>query len=111
MYLDEMKERHLDVPLDKISILAAKMGKLNEIKILHQMGCPWEKDTCCNAAVNGHLDILQWMHENGCPWSRRIEILQWLHENSCPWEWLSLEFLHDSLCCYDQAHIHTLMIS
>jgi hypothetical protein len=111
MYLDEMKERHLDVPLGKISLSAAKMGKLNEIKILHQMGCPWEKDACFNAAVNGHLDILQWMHENGCPWSRRIEILQWLHEKGCPWEWLSLEFLHDSLCCYDRAHIHTPMIS
>ena len=36
---------------------------------LRAHGCPWEEDTCANAAREGSSDLLQWAHENGCPWN------------------------------------------
>ena len=74
---------------------AARSGQLEELKLLHQNGCPWNKKTCQGAAGSGHLDVLQWLRENGCPWDEytckmaaeggHLEVLQWARANDCPW--------------------------
>ena len=30
--------------------------------------CPWNAETCEDAALGGHLEVLRWARENGCPW-------------------------------------------
>ena len=64
---------------------------------MHENGCPWDEDTCSDAARHGHLPVLQYSHENGCPWDeftclfaakyKRWDCLQYLVDNKCPgWE-------------------------
>ena len=31
-----------------------------------ERGCPWDEDTCADAAEGGHLKMLQWLRANGC---------------------------------------------
>ena len=73
----------------------AEKGNLELLKVLHEKGCPWDKDTCFAAAYTGHLECLKYAHENGCPWNEKtcsyaaqegyLECLKYLHENGCPW--------------------------
>ena len=75
-------------------------------------GCPWDEDTCSEAARNGDLEILQYAHENGCPWNKdtyssaekngNIEMLKYLNENSCPT--LPIHFINerDKYVLYDK---------
>ena len=61
-----------------------------------QNGCPWDEDTCAQAAEGGHLEVLQWARQNGCPWDEytcaeaagggHLEVLQWARQNGCPWD-------------------------
>jgi hypothetical protein len=44
-------------------------GAVRCMKYLHELGCPWNADTCRWAAQSGHLDCLKYLHENGCPWN------------------------------------------
>ena len=30
--------------------------------------CPWDSNTCTQAAARGHLELLKWARLNGCPW-------------------------------------------
>lgn len=57
---------------------AARAGDLQELKRLHESGCPWYEYTCASAAAAGHLDCLKYAHENGCP---GIEHDMAVHEN------------------------------
>ena len=52
-------------------------------------GCPWDEETCSEAASGGHLETLKWARENGCPWNieavranaawgGHLEMLEWL---------------------------------
>ncbi len=60
-------------------------------------GCPWDEETCANAARGGHLELLQWARVTGCPWNGQtclgnaargghLEVLQWLKSKGCPWD-------------------------
>jgi len=40
-------------------------------------GCPWNENTCSNAALNGHMDCLVYARENGCPWNQRTCSKHW----------------------------------
>jgi len=51
--------------------VAARVGNLEKLKLLRANGCPWNAQTCANAAGGGHLDVLQWARANGCPWEAR----------------------------------------
>ena len=49
--------------------------------------CPWDEETCAQAAYGGHLQVLQWARANGCPWNAEtcyraakgghLEVLHW----------------------------------
>jgi hypothetical protein len=79
-----------------LSCLAAARGQLESLKCLRANGCPWEEETCSNAAWGGHLGVLQWARQNGCPWNAgtcavaakrgHLEVLQWARQNRCPWD-------------------------
>ena len=38
----------------------------------HNNECPWDEDTCFEAAAQGHLDVLKWAREHGCPWYKDV---------------------------------------
>ena len=44
-------------------------GRLKILKWLHANGCPWDEQTCTEAAGAGHLECLKWLHTNECPWN------------------------------------------
>ena len=60
------------------------------LKYAHENGCPWDEDTCSEAAKGGHLKVLKYAHENGCPWDEwtcsgaagggHLEVLKYAHE-------------------------------
>jgi len=64
---------------------------LSMFKWARENGCPWDKNTCSNAALNGHFEILKWARKNGCPWDENtctyaalnghLEIFKWACEN------------------------------
>ena len=66
------------------------------LKYLHENGCPWDEETCMQAAKGGHLDVLKYAHKNRCPWDERtciyaaggghLKVLKYAHENGCPWD-------------------------
>lgn len=49
--------------------IAATMGRLDYLQLLHLHGHPWNAAVCEAAAEKGHLDCLQYLHEQGCPWT------------------------------------------
>ena len=55
--------------------------------------CPWDEDTCADAAEGGHLDVLKWARSQDppCPWSRdecrkkasiygRQHVVKWINQ-------------------------------
>ena len=78
--------------------MAAERGHLEVLRWAREHGCPWESDSCIQAARVGHLEVLQWMRENDATdevWNenrvranaagpRRQEVLTWLDELSDP---------------------------
>lgn len=74
---------------------AAKYGRIEYLKYLHEHGYKWNKMTCDFAAICGQLECLKYAHENGCPWNEdvcylatwmgNLECLKYAHENGCPW--------------------------
>ena len=75
---------------------AASLGRLDVLKYLHELSCPWNEFTCSMAAIGGHLDVLKYLHENGCTWDEwtcliaasggHLDMLKYAHENGCPWD-------------------------
>jgi hypothetical protein len=45
-------------------------GHLAVLQWLRANGCPWDENTCSQAAWVGHLAVLQWARANGCAWKR-----------------------------------------
>ena len=79
-----------------ISAYAAHHGQLNMLMWLRAHDCPWDANTCSNAAFGGFLNTLQWARANGCPWDAatcndaayggHLDILQWARAHGCPWD-------------------------
>ena len=77
---------------------AVKNGRLDILMDFHKKyknKCPWDSQTCANAALNGHLDCLKYAHENGCPLNMtcfyaarngHFDCLKYAHENGSPWD-------------------------
>ena len=69
---------------------------MEALKWLRSEGCPWDEDTCGEAALMGHLDVVKYAHENGCPWDEEVcraaaecgnlDVLKYARENGCPWD-------------------------
>ena len=66
------------------------------LKWARSNNCPWNKQVCSIAAMNGHLEVLKWSRNNGCPWDEEVcsnaamnghlEVLKWARNNGCPWD-------------------------
>jgi hypothetical protein len=52
---------------DYLCQAAARSGQLEELKVLRANGSPWNKWTCCCAALGRHLDVMQWLRANWYP--------------------------------------------
>lgn len=56
------------------------------LKYAHENDCPWDEETCINAANIGSLACLEYAYKNGCPFDRvavsqvvpDLHIRQWL---------------------------------
>jgi hypothetical protein len=73
---------------------AAGAGDLEELKKMHEAGCPWDTQTTENAARKGHLNCLRYAHLQGCEWQimttqcaafyGHFDCLEYAVENGCP---------------------------
>ena len=60
------------------------------LRYVREQGCPWNKDTCVQAAERGSIPTLSYALEGGCPWSKdvlasaahggHLELLNWVVE-------------------------------
>ena len=87
----------------KLMDLTGKYGCLKSVQILraHDPPCPWDEQTCGNAAYSCHLHVLQWARSQDppCPWSvwacfggalgGQLSVQQWARSQNppCPWDW------------------------
>ena len=77
-----------------INVFKCSGGHLNILQWVRANKCPWDKETCSNAALGGNLNILQWARANGCPWDKmmcsytaeggHLNILYQASGNGCP---------------------------
>jgi hypothetical protein len=86
---------HLDA---RICAAAAYHGHLAFLQHAREVcQCPWNSNTCTQAARAGNYEILQYAYAAGCEVSTatcaaaaaagRLDILQWLHlTKQCPWD-------------------------
>lgn len=46
---------------------AAREGHLRVLQWVRsgESPCPWDEETCAEAAIHGHLKVLQWARDNG----------------------------------------------
>jgi hypothetical protein len=58
----------LPVERDGRASLRREGGHLETLKWARENGCPWDEETCADAAEGGHLETLKWAREHGCPW-------------------------------------------
>ncbi len=73
---------------------AADNGRLETLKFLRSVECPWDEATACAVARSGHMDALRWVIDNGCPsnggtqlWAASngdLEMVVFLHYNGHP---------------------------
>ena len=76
--------------------IAALLGKLDVLQLLHNIGCKWNNWTCAWGAQGGNLEVLQLLHANGCSWGVKtcaaaaryghLKVLQWARANGCTWD-------------------------
>jgi hypothetical protein len=83
-------------------VRAAACGDVERLQWLRAQDppCPWEEETCSEAARGGHLDVLRWLRAQDppCPWEERtchaasqdghLDVLRWLRAQDppCPWD-------------------------
>jgi len=73
--------------------VAARVGHLRLLKLLHEQGFVWDADTCPAASEHGHLDCLKYAFEHGCAWDQRV---------------LALAALNGHLNCIEYGHVQGL---
>ena len=98
-------------------------GRLETLKIAHELGYTWNIFTSYRAARYCTVDVMAYLHENGCPWDERacasaaaeghLEMLKYLFDHGCPWDEIAcadaayighlecLKFLHEHGCPWD----------
>jgi hypothetical protein len=84
--------RNLD---SSATFYAAKWGKLECMKLFHELGIAWHDQTIPAASQFGDLECLQYAHRNGALWHEEttliaayaghLDCLRYVHENGAPW--------------------------
>ena len=126
----EMLDRNdpsLDEHSDVCNCIAECGGSLEALKIAHELGYPWDRDTSCFAASNCSVDVMAYLHENGCPWDAwtfalaamggHLKTLKYLFDHGCPWDedactyaaenghLQCLKYLHEHRCPWNRETI------
>lgn len=84
------------IPVNEVkTLLPARAGHLDCLKISYQTHGEFERYTATAAAGYGSLECLQFCYENGCRWdidtmafagrSGKVDCIQYLVEKGCPW--------------------------
>jgi hypothetical protein len=83
-------------PNSKLSNRAARLGRLEILKIFKENDFVFNEETCAKAAKGGHIHILEWLHNANCPWdvwtcvdavrNGHFETVKWLFANKAPCE-------------------------
>ena len=97
-------------------------GRLETLKIAHELGYTWNTYTSYLAAKYCTVDVMAYLHEDGCPWDSacasaaeggHLEMLKYLFDHGCPWDENAcvnaaygghlqcLKFLHEHGCPWD----------
>ncbi|ATE82231.1 Ankyrin repeat domain containing protein [Pandoravirus salinus] len=73
---------------------AAGADNLIVVEWARAQGCPWDAETCAEAARGGHLHVLAWLRDKGCPWDEstctkaarggHVDVIKWARANGCP---------------------------
>ena len=78
----------------KCASIVAASGKIELFRYLHQLGCPWDADTCLDCVHNCHnIDCLRYAIEHGCPCDERAFM-----RASSKCNVMAMEFMHASGC-------------
>jgi len=98
--------------------LAAEAGNLSLLRLLHEEGFLWHKDTCYQAALKGQLECLQYAYANGCPMNSDVFLpaaarghvlcMKFAHINGVVWhpETCMHAAFMGYLACLTYAHEH-----
>jgi len=75
---------------------AAKSGQLEFVKMLHELGWPFDFYTWSYASNSGNLELLKWLQTNNCPIptyaygeaprSGHLNLIRWIKEQKLPGE-------------------------
>lgn len=78
-----------------VTSVAAGMGRLDYLTLLHEKGFVWDESTCYKAADKGNLDCLMYAFEHDCPCYEdsylfaaaggHLPCMQYLHSQGVPW--------------------------
>lgn len=81
--------------LHSATAVAARLGRLDYLKLLHKKGFAWDECTCNEAAGNGHLNCLSYAFRKGCPCDERayvwaaagghLSCMKYLYKKRLPW--------------------------
>ena len=76
-----------------LSYLIVSDANVDSLRYAHENGCPWDEDTCYEAAKNGNLECLKYAHKNGCEMESfvcdlaaengHLECLKYAYDNGC----------------------------
>lgn len=56
------------LPQDEVGVCSAiaRLGKLELLKYAREEGCPWDEQTCLEAAKGGFVEVLKYAYESKC---------------------------------------------
>uniref|UniRef100_A0A7S3H674 Ankyrin repeat-containing domain n=1 Tax=Spumella elongata TaxID=89044 RepID=A0A7S3H674_9STRA len=79
-------------------IHAARFGRLDLVKLLHERGYPGDTNAYCAAAQYGHIHVLEYLFESGLPISQNamiygargghLKCMEYLYSIGCPWKYM-----------------------
>jgi len=52
--------------MSSLLCVAARLGRLEVVKYLHEKQCPWSGSTSLSAAEYGHVEVYKYLVQNGC---------------------------------------------
>lgn len=122
---------HGRVPCDATTMMtAACANHFRVVRLLYEIGCPWDPLTCWAAAFHGDMAILRWVRKRGCPWGPDtiaaaasfgyLVTIRWARSKGCPWDATAinaaadaglpstLRWLHKNGCPWDETVCTTL---
>ena len=71
-HLECLKHAKNPFPWDEKTCLGLPKMVTSRLKYAHENGCPWDGETCSEAAENGHLECLKYATKTGVLGMKRL---------------------------------------